>query len=154
MTNFPLSLPGVHGVFASFIGTIRAAGFPAFAITTCAKEVLGIAPHPTRANQEIRRPAMTDSDNTALDPEEQEIEDNFEKLAFLPREEADAIIDRALAKKPLTIRLNESDLAAARKIAEREGLPYQTLISSVLHKYVTGKLVDIDQARFVLSKLK
>jgi predicted DNA binding CopG/RHH family protein len=40
------------------------------------------------------------------------------------------------------IRISEKDLLALQKHAVREGLPYQTLVSSVLHKYVTGALVE------------
>ncbi len=40
------------------------------------------------------------------------------------------------------IRISEKDLLALQKRAVREGLPCQTLVSSVLHKYVTGALVE------------
>ena len=42
----------------------------------------------------------------------------------------------------ITIRLTKSDLQALKQCAAKEGLPYHTLISSVLHKYVTGQLVS------------
>jgi hypothetical protein len=41
----------------------------------------------------------------------------------------------------LTIRLTKMDLQALKHCAAREGVPYHTLISSVLHKYITGQLV-------------
>ena len=44
--------------------------------------------------------------------------------------------------KRVNIRMSEKDLIRIRKKAMEEGLPYQTLISSVLHKYVNGRLVD------------
>jgi predicted DNA binding CopG/RHH family protein len=44
--------------------------------------------------------------------------------------------------KRVNIRMTERDLSRFRKLAAREGLPYQTLISSVLHKYINGSLVD------------
>ena len=40
----------------------------------------------------------------------------------------------------INIRLSENDLQAIQTKAIQEGLPYQTLIASVLHKYVTGRL--------------
>ena len=40
----------------------------------------------------------------------------------------------------ISIRLTKGDLDALKQRAAREGLPYQTLMSSVLHKYVTGQL--------------
>jgi predicted DNA binding CopG/RHH family protein len=45
----------------------------------------------------------------------------------------------------LNIRLSSKDLEAIQKRALVEGLPYQTLISSLLHKYATGRLKEIEQ---------
>jgi len=42
----------------------------------------------------------------------------------------------------LNIRLSSKDLEAIQKRALAEGLPYQTLISSLLHKYVAGRLKE------------
>jgi predicted DNA binding CopG/RHH family protein len=44
--------------------------------------------------------------------------------------------------KRINIRISEKDMVALQKRALREGIPYQTLVSSVLHKYVTGVLVE------------
>ena len=42
--------------------------------------------------------------------------------------------------KRINIRIAEGDLVLLRLRALEEGLPYQSLISSVLHKYVSGRL--------------
>ena len=44
--------------------------------------------------------------------------------------------------KRVNIRMSEKDFVHFQKKALEEGLPYQTLISSVLHKYVNGHLID------------
>lgn len=44
--------------------------------------------------------------------------------------------------KRVNIRISEHDLVELQRKAVHEGLPYQTLISSVLHKFVNGRLVD------------
>jgi len=44
--------------------------------------------------------------------------------------------------KRVNIRISEKDLIDIQKKAIDEGLPYQTLISSVLHKFVTGRLIE------------
>jgi len=44
--------------------------------------------------------------------------------------------------KRVNIRISEKDLLDLQKRALREGIPYQTLISSVLHKYVSGILSE------------
>ena len=45
-------------------------------------------------------------------------------------------------KKVITLRLNDDDLVQIKTIAINEGIPYQTLISSVLHKYINHRFVD------------
>ena len=42
----------------------------------------------------------------------------------------------------MNIRIDPEELEQIKKRAAREGLKYQTLVKSVLHKYVTGQLVD------------
>ncbi len=43
----------------------------------------------------------------------------------------------------LNIRLSSKDLEAIQKRALAEGLPYQTLVSSVVHKYAAGRLKGV-----------
>lgn len=38
--------------------------------------------------------------------------------------------------------MSNRDLLALQELAQEEGIPYQTLISSILHKYVTGRLIE------------
>ena len=51
---------------------------------------------------------------------------------------------RALFRKDkrVNIRISERDLLDLQKRALREGIPYQTLIASVLHKYTSGVLTE------------
>lgn len=57
--------------------------------------------------------------------------------------EAEQIARATTAKSErMNIRMNEGDLKALKARAIEQGLPYQTLVSSVLHKYVTGQLVE------------
>ncbi len=84
--------------------------------------------------------------NIKLDAEEQEIEDAlpdvWEKLPF----SANQAEELAFAKKAaanylkkdtkINIRLTSHDVEGLRRIAVKEGLAYQTLIASILHKYV------------------
>ena len=51
---------------------------------------------------------------------------------------------RATFKKDLhvNIRISRKDLEALQKRAREEGLPYQTLMASVLHKYLSGRFVE------------
>ena len=55
------------------------------------------------------------------------------------RKAARAYVER---ESKMNIRIAPSELAQIKAKAEREGLRYQTLVKSVLHKYVTGQLVE------------
>jgi predicted DNA binding CopG/RHH family protein len=51
-------------------------------------------------------------------------------------------IDPNAAKLPTSIRLDGSILAWYKAEAQRQGIPYQTLIGSVLHRFAMFELVD------------
>lgn len=84
-----------------------------------------------------------------IDAYEQEVLSAFEKgklksvatraelAKFKAAARATAIKDRRV-----NIRLSSGDLSDIQVKALEEGVPYQTLIASVLHKYVTGRLAE------------
>lgn len=49
----------------------------------------------------------------------------------------------SLKDRRVNIRLNSGDLQDLQTRALQEGMPYQTLIASVLHKYASGRLVEV-----------
>lgn len=51
--------------------------------------------------------------------------------------------------KRINIRISGRDLDAIQRRALEEGIPYQTLVSSVLHKYVSGSLHDVTANRSI-----
>ena len=59
---------------------------------------------------------------------------------------SDSLITAAKAtirkNKNINIRISENDLESIKLLAAREGLPYQTLIGSLIHKYATGSLKE------------
>jgi predicted DNA binding CopG/RHH family protein len=61
------------------------------------------------------------------------------KLQSQVRKAAKAYIAK---ESKMNIRIAPGELAEIKAKAEKEGLKYQTLIKSVLHKYVTGQLVE------------
>lgn len=71
-------------------------------------------------------------------------EERLDKL----RVSAQATLDER--KKPVNIRLDLADLAALKERAADSGLGYQTLIASVLHRFLVGGLVD----REIVNELK
>jgi predicted DNA binding CopG/RHH family protein len=85
----------------------------------------------------------------ALEPEEQRLLNDFESGRLVPvadpneAQQARAAARKALLKdQRINIRLTTADLRSLQAIALEEGLPYQSLITSILHKYVTGRLID------------
>ncbi|KAA9131479.1 antitoxin [Marinihelvus fidelis] len=83
-----------------------------------------------------------------LDNEEREILEAFESGSLKPSDNAKEIQTRhqayaeAMLRKDarINIRISSRDLRGIQKRALAEGIPYQTLIASVLHKYVEGRL--------------
>lgn len=85
-----------------------------------------------------------------LKSEEKEILEAFESGRLKRVKDADKEIEehRVVAEATfkrdarINIRLSSRDLRALQARALKEGIPYQTLVSSVLHKYVDGQLVE------------
>jgi len=88
--------------------------------------------------------------NIKLDAEEQEILDAFEQgaLHLTPdandelREAVEAARNTLQKTKRVNLRMSERDFHLAHVRAQEEGLPYQTLLASIIHKYLTGRLVE------------
>ena len=85
-----------------------------------------------------------------LDKEEQEIMNSFEagNLKQSKKSKAQVGQHKRVAEAAfkintrINIRLSSRDLRSLQARALKEGIPYQTLISSVLHKFVDGQLID------------
>ena len=85
-----------------------------------------------------------------LSKEEKEILKAFEagefKTVLTPRRKKmlQASAEETFRKdRRINIRISGRDLESLQRRALEEGIPYQTLVSSVLHKYVSGGLHDI-----------
>lgn len=63
-------------------------------------------------------------------------------LSDAEKTEVEIIINAANKTKNINIRISEYDIEKVKQRSAEEGIPYQTLISSIIHKYITGKLVD------------
>jgi predicted DNA binding CopG/RHH family protein len=63
-------------------------------------------------------------------------------LKTLKKRSGKVKVDPEAAKVPTSLMLDGSDLAAIWTEALRLGIPYQTLIGSLIHRYVSGELVD------------
>lgn len=63
-------------------------------------------------------------------------------LNKLKRRPGKVKVETEAAKVPISIRLDGSVLATIKTEALRLGIPYQTFIGSLLHRYATGEMVE------------
>ena len=85
-----------------------------------------------------------------MSAEERDILDRFESGGLIAR--PDAQQEMATAREAarntfnktrrVNLRVTERDFDLAHARAREEGLPYQTLLSSVIHKYLSGRLIE------------
>ena len=86
----------------------------------------------------------------AMTDEEREILDRFERdeLRSIPEAEREMELTRRMTRntfnktRRVNLRVTERDFNLARSRAREEGIPYQTLLSSVIHKYLSGRLIE------------
>jgi len=85
-----------------------------------------------------------------LNTEEREILEQFERGDLQRASGAELEMERArLAARNtfnktrrVNLRVTERDFNLAHARAREEGIPYQTLLSSIIHKYLSGRLVE------------
>ena len=88
--------------------------------------------------------------NDTMNEEERDILDRFERgeLRSAPGTEQEIEAARQAARntfnktKRVNLRVTERDFNLAHSRAREEGIPYQTLLSSVIHKYLSGRLTE------------
>jgi len=92
---------------------------------------------------------VTDPKKLKLDPEEKELLESVERgewtSAKMTKAEWDRYINFASntmrKNKVINIRISQNDLRGIQLKAVKEGIPYQTLITSVLHKFASGQAI-------------
>ena len=85
-----------------------------------------------------------------LNTEEREILEKFERgeLHRADGAEVETVAAREAARttfnktRRVNLRVTERDFNLAHARAREEGIPYQTLLSSVIHKYLAGRLAE------------
>jgi len=94
---------------------------------------------------------MTKYNPEFLDDEEKNIINSIDTIDLQsisrPTKEMQTEIKKTASKhlskvKKMNIRIDPLELEKIKEEASREGLKYQTFIKSILHKYITGQLVD------------
>lgn len=89
--------------------------------------------------------------NKYIDNEEKEIMESYESVDFKnaapPSAEEQMEVKEAALKflkkeTKINIRIDPYELKKIKELADSEGLKYQTFVKSVLHKYITGQLIE------------
>lgn len=88
--------------------------------------------------------------NVKLNEEEKQLLEIYDSNAFKSvvtparsKQIREAAANTFKKDKRINIRISSRDLDAIQKRALIEGIPYQTLVSSIIHKYVSGSLHDV-----------
>jgi len=85
-----------------------------------------------------------------LDKEERNLIESLETEKWKPVKDIEAwktVLSKAatstlIKDQRMNIRITKNDLDGIKLKAVEEGIPYQTLVASILHKYVTGRLME------------
>ncbi len=83
-----------------------------------------------------------------LDNEEKKIEKDFDNLrpaSKVMKNKIEKILDESRKSRPISLRINEKDLTKLKEKAGENGLPYQTMINVIIHKYVNDNYLDKDE---------
>ena len=88
--------------------------------------------------------------SSEMSTEEREILEKFERDELRPASNVEYEIEQARQAtrntfnktRRVNLRVTERDFSLAYARAREEGIPYQTLLSSVIHKYLSGRLVE------------
>jgi len=90
-------------------------------------------------------------DDEYIDKDEKEIIEAYDSVDLtkvsLPTNEEQLNIRNAAAnfvkkETKMNIRIDPLELEKIKEIAGREGLKYQSFIKSIIHKYITGQLIE------------
>ena len=84
---------------------------------------------------------------------EKEIE-TYRSVTGEKRKKIEGIITAAKKNKAISLRIANYDLEKLKEKAEQEGLPYQTLITTVLHKYISNQLFEKEEILKSIRLLK
>lgn len=92
-----------------------------------------------------------------LSDEEKAIENEIENLkpiSVKKKAKIEKIVEQARKNRSISLRISNYDLEKLKEKAHTEGIPYQTLINSILHKYISNQLSDKNEMLKSLQVVK
>jgi predicted DNA binding CopG/RHH family protein len=89
-----------------------------------------------------------------LDREEQQLIESLDSENWKSTEELEGwktllsktAVNTLTKDQRMNIRITKNDLDGIKLRAVEEGIPYQTLVASIIHKYITGRLTETTSA--------
>lgn len=85
---------------------------------------------------------MSDEDLALINSIEQGEWRSVDNFAQMKSALMKAATETAVKDTRINIRMAKRDVTAIKSIAMEQGIPYQTLIASILHKYASGQVVE------------
>jgi len=90
------------------------------------------------------------AESVAYDKEEEKLMASVENEEWISVDNLEEEIEKAQAvaratfkkSERMNIRISQKDLNGLKVRAMEEGIPYQTLVSSIIHKYLSGRLME------------
>lgn len=83
-----------------------------------------------------------------LNKEEMKIEKEFDQYKTASKnvkKKFEKIISESRKSRQISLRINEQDLDLLKEKANKNGLPYQTMINVIIHRYVNDSYLDKDE---------
>lgn len=70
-------------------------------------------------------------------------------LKILKKKPGKPKVDPEATRTMISLKIDANNLAEIKNEAERLGMPYQTLMNSILHRYIHGELIDKKDLKFL-----
>jgi predicted DNA binding CopG/RHH family protein len=86
---------------------------------------------------------MNNEENALLESIENDEWKSAKNKTALIKELKETATSTMLKDQRMNIRIGKRDLEGIKAKALEEGIPYQTLVASIIHKYVNGKLKEV-----------
>lgn len=72
----------------------------------------------------------------------------------VPRRTEAVALAKMKKESRFTARVSQQDFEDFKKISAKKGIGYQTLLGSLIHQYISGRLVDVEEIRKAIPNLK
>lgn len=93
-----------------------------------------------KSNKKLRDPKLDSEEDSLLTSFENDEWKSVKNISKAKKEAKETAARTLTKDKRINIRLSNADVLLIKQKAAYEGLPYQTLIASILHKYAAGHL--------------